>query len=562
MRPRHLHIPMNLRAVLALLLCINSVSPLLADTLSDLPAPPAGKFEPIPEISLEHLDADSRQQLDAARARVIAAIENKLPDSELADMWGELGALYQVYSVNRPAGTCYANALRLAPGEFRWVYYAAYFAIKTGEMQTAVERLEAARKLRPDYLAVTVRLAGAWLELNELDKAKAAYKQVADAIGLEAAALYGLGQIALLQRDYAGAIDYFRRALAIEPEANRIHYSLAQALRAAGQGDSARQHLALRGDRLPSIRDPLIENLDSLKTGANMHFMNGMKAMREKDYTGTRDAFARGLEREPGNNYARTSYARALYLDDNRQQARKELETVLTKDPSSTMARFLLGVMDEEAGSTAAAIRQYREVLRLEPDHAGARFFLANSYYRQGHYDKAIAEYKASLQTDPENMAVYLLQAGALLQAGRGREEILAVIDTAMQRFNEQPLPGYLQIQLLACTDIKSGCNATQALARARELHEQQPIPPHRELLALALAAAGHFDEAIEMQEALVTEARQMMPVVVERLDSVLSDYQSSTLPTAERLFTWQLLQAPPVHGIGAFRDYPTARPY
>lgn len=558
MHRKYMHLKKIPRAVLALLLFVSSVAPLPADTLSK---PPAGKFQPVPEISVDHLDDDSREQLAAARERVIRAIEGKLPDSELADLWGELGALYHVYSVYRPAGTCYANALQLAPGRFRWVYYAANLAVKTGEMETAVERLEAAQKLRPDYLAVSVRLANAWLDLNELEKAKTAFSQVTDAIGLEAAALDGLGQVAMLERNPAAAIEYFQRALAIEPEANRIHYSLAQALRAAGQGDRARQHLAMRGDRLPSIRDPLIENLEALKTGANMHFMNGMKSMREQDYPATRDAFALGLEREPDNNDARISYARSLYLVDDRQQARKQLQIVLDKNPSSTMAMFLLGVMEEEAGATAAAIRYYREALRLEPDHAGARFFLANSYYRLGQYDKAIAEYKTSIKMDPENMAVYLLNAGALLQGGRSRKEILAVIETATQHFSEQPLPGYLQIQLLACND-EPVCNAAQALKLAREIHEQQPIPPHRELLALALAAAGQFDAAIELQEALVSEAGQMMPAMVERLNSVLSDYQSSTLPAAERLFTWQLLQAPPVHGIGAFRDYPTAKPY
>jgi tetratricopeptide (TPR) repeat protein len=452
--------------------------------------------------------------------------------------------------------------LQLAPGQFRWVYYEAYLAIEAGEMKSAVERLEAARKLRPDYLAITLRLADAWLDLNELEKAKTTYKQVVEADGLQAASLYGLGQIALLQRDHAAAIDYFQRALAIQPEANRIHYSMSQALRAAGQSDSAREHLALRGDQQPSIKDPQVESLEALKKGSRMHFIRGMKATRKHDYPAALDAFARGLEREPENMNARISYARTLYLLDNRKQAKLELESVVSKEPSSVMAWFLLGVLEEEASATDTAIRHYREALRQDPDHAGARFFLANSYYRQGHYDRAMEEFATSIRTDPEHMAVYLLYAGALLQAGRGNEEILAVIETAIQHFPEQPLPGYLHIQLLACTDGKAGCNAAQALASARQIHKQQPIPPHRELLALALAAAGQFDEAIAVQEALVTEAIKMAPDEAERLKGNLSGYQSGQLPKAEQLFTWHLVQAPPVFGIGAFRDYPTSRPY
>ena len=533
----------------------------LADALSELPAAYAGRLQPIEEISLDNLDDDGRQQLTEARVRLVKMMEQGAPDAELAEGWGELGALYQSHLVNQLAGLCYANALVLAPDAFRWEYYAGYMAEEVGDLDTAVRHYLRARELRPDYLAVTARLANAWLDLNQLDRAKQAYQQLAETQGLEATAQYGLGQIALLQREPATAVMHFRKALELQPEANRIHYSLARALRASGESDQARQHLALRGDRLPVMRDPQIESLRELRQGAQIHFLRGMKAFRQHDYVAARDAFARGVERDADNLNARISYGRTLYLTGDHKAAGQTLAAVVEQDPANALAWYLLGSLADEAGETQQAITHYTTALKHEPTHGGALINLANSHYRQGHPDRAMKYYADCARVTPENPAVWLPYAGVLMQAGQDRTTILAVIETAKRRFPEQPLLDYILIQLLACSG-ESGCDAKQALSRARELHKRQPIPPHRELLALAQAATGDFEAAAALQSDLVAEAMLMMPVEVGRLDESLTSYLEQQLPEPQQLFTWRPMQPPVFDGATAFRDYLTPRPY
>lgn len=536
-------------------------TPVSADALSALPANLAGRLAPIEEISLDNLDDDGRQQLTEARARLASMVEQGSADAELADGWGELGALYQAHLVHRLAGQCYANALQLAPDEFRWVYYAGYLADELGDLDAAVKHYLRARELRADYLAVTARLADAWLDLNQLDKAKQAYQAIAGARGLEAMAQYGLGQIALLQRDHTGAIVHFRQALELQPEADRIHYSLARALRASGDNDQARQHLAQRGDRLPVMRDPQIESLKALRQGAQIHFLRGMKAFRQQDYGAARDAFARGVERDADNLNARISYGRTLYLTGDHEAAGQTLTAVVEQDPDNALAWYLLGSLADEAGKTDQAIGHYVTALKHEPTHGGALINLANSHYRQGHPDRAMKYYADCVRVTPENPTAWLPYAGVLMQAGQDRATILAVIETAKRRFPEQPLLDYILIQLLACSG-EPACDADRALDRARTLHDRQPIPPHRELLALAQAATGDFDSAVGVQADLVSEAMLMMPVGVSRLDDILTGYQAKQLPEPKQLFTWSLLQAPAFNGSTAFRDYLTPRPY
>ena len=288
---------------------------------------------------------------------------------------------------------------------------------------------------------------------------------------------------------------------------------------------------------------------------------NGMKAFRQQDYGAARDAFARGVERDPDNLNARISYGRTLYLTGDHEAAGQTLAAVVEQDPDNALAWYLLGSLADEAGETDQAIGHYVTALKHEPTHGGALFNLANSHYRQGYPDRAVKYYADCVRVTPANTAAWLPYAGALMQVGRGRADILAVIETAQQRFPEQPLLDYIQIQLLACSE-EPACDADRALDRARTLHDHQPIPPHRELLALAQAATGDFDSAVGVQADLVSEAMLMMPVGVSRLDDILTGYQAKQLPEPKQLFTWSLLQAPAFNGSVAFRDYLTPRPY
>jgi tetratricopeptide (TPR) repeat protein len=531
-----------------------------ADVLSELPATLQSRLVPVAEVSLAALDSDSRQQLRTGRAQVASAIEAQVSDADLAGAYGELGALYQSQHVNRLAGDCYTNARRLAPQEFRWLYYSAYLAATIGDLEGAIAGYEAARKLRPDYLALTLRLADAWRESDRLDQAAQAYQSVVDSKGLEAAARFGLGQIAQLRRNYATAIRYFERTLALQPQASRVHYTLGQALQASGDTERAKQEFAQMGDVLPSFTDPLIKSLLALQQGSHIHFITAMKAARKQDFAAARDAFAAGLAREPGNANARVSYARALYLTGDRAQAQRELHTVVSSTPSNAMAWFLLGILAEEDDDSATAVKDYRAALRAEPGHAGAEFYLGNDCYRHGRYDEAATHYAASVAAAPDNLPVYLPYVGALLQGRDGPARARAVLDRARMHFPEDVLLGFLQSQLQSLSGDRELAQA--ALARARKQEQRQATPPNRELLALALAATGDFQQAAKIQDTVVTEAAWAMPTEAERLGRVLADYRAGRLPAQQDLFTWSQLQPPRVQGRSVFLVYPAARPY
>jgi tetratricopeptide (TPR) repeat protein len=555
---------MWLRLALVLLFQLTGAAALADDNVSSLPGAWADKLLPVPVPNLEGQATDIRAGLDETRDTVNAALQK--PDvtaAELASAYGELGGLYQASFLRQSAEPCFQNAGRLEPENFRWAYYAAWLADQTGQTELALTRYQHARSLNSDYPALTLRMADAWFDLNETGKAEAAYQQVVGTPGLEAPALFGLGQIALLRREYASAIDDFSKALQFDPAATRIHYPLAQALHALKRDAEAKEHLARRGDRLPAVKDPLVEALDALKNSASRYFTRAMKAIQERDYEAAATAFAKGLETEPDNATARVSYARTLYLTDRKTEARQGLERAVALQPDNTLGLFLLGVLADEAGDVAGAEDYYQRVLEHEPGHGGAHFFLANDYWRKGDYADAARHYAAAVADDPRNFPARLLYLDTLDKTGAPAAQLKSVLEAGVQHSPEQPLFTLRLISLLA-TSKEEGIGAPrQALRLARELAEQQQaIPPAREALALAWAASGDFQQAAEIQQQVVSLAVWSWPGETERLARVLAAYREDKLPAAGDLPSAPPMQPPPTSGAGPFRDYPAAKPY
>ena len=100
------------------------------------------------------------------------------------------------------------------------------------------------------------------------------------------------------------------------------------------------------------------------------------------------------------------------------------------------------------------------------------------------------------------------------------------------------------------------------ALASAQQLNNQYRIPPHQELLALAYAATGNYEQATAIQGELLSYAQQFMPTEADRVARTLSYYREGKLPPLDDLIDRSALQAPPFDASATLRDYPTARPY
>ena len=552
-------------ALLSVIVILSLPLRVSADAVAQLPSAWTGTLTPVPEADISGAERVAQESITETRERLAGLLAAANADAaNLAVGYGRLAALYQLVDINRAAALCWENARSLQPDEFRWSYYAGYLALTQGQTDTALSRLQRALELKPDYAPLNLRLGQLWLDTDQLDKAQAALQTAAAEPGLRAAALFYLGQVDLLKRDYKAAVSHMTEALKIDPQASGVHYPLAQAYRHLGEERLAREHLARFKLKRPDADDPLVAELNNVLQTSRKDFSRGMKAIVERDYQTAIEQFEKGLEVDPENLAARVSYARALYLGGQSDAAEKQLNHVLARDQQQVLANFLLAVLREAQGNTEQAAALYRRVLALDPKHEGARFYLGNLLFQAGTYREAAQQYQAALAANKDIPPARLLELVARHRAGETDAEIAAELEKRVKAWPRQPELKYALARLRALSKDPAVRDSVAALTLANALAPSQPSPSNIAVLALAAAADGQFDEAARVQQQLIDMFGWMAPQQEsESLQKTLAAYKQGMMPQQP---VWPVddpvLTPGPLDPVGPFRDYPAPVPF
>ncbi len=532
-----------------------------SDSLAVPPEAWRDKVEAVPEVYVARDDAATHEVLVGTRRELVEMLEAAPPVQavRLGDGYGRLATLYHVHAVAGAAELCYRNAVALSPDNFRWRYYAGELMRERGRYREALDHFSAAGALDAGYRPLRLRMAQAQYEQGDLEQARLNLETVRTTPGLEAAANYQLGRITLLRKQYAQAAKYFLRTLELDPAADQVHYPLAQALRALGENDAAKSHLARHGQTPPRVEDPAADELQALRSGPRARFVRALQAVKDGDYVTAVKDFQQGLAGDPDNARARISYARALYLDGDAEASRRELERALDLQADNDLANFLLGLLADEAGDPATAERYYRRALALAPLHSGARLCLAGLLYRDGRYDESAKYYEDS---DPDIPFAPLMRILARGRAGMPWAGSVAALEDLISARPGDPVPLYALIRLLALGADGETRNPERALELTRELLARHPAPPFQALLALVLAANGDVESAD-----LQLEQLEFMPPWISGVDIAALKNEVAALKQGRTLDrVWPegdpLLRPPPAHAAGPMREYPTELPY
>jgi tetratricopeptide (TPR) repeat protein len=534
-----------------------------ADNLDKLPPNWQHKLEAVIQVDITPLKPAEQKAIEQARAKVDALLPSVTSDTkQLASLYGKLGNQYLAHNLYTSADACYNNAIKLAPGHFPWAYYSAYLALKNGNMQAALTRFELAVEIDPEYLPARYRLAQVNLELNRLDEAYAMFNELLTDADLKAAAHNGIGQVFQMKQEYASATEHFTRALELAPEANSIHYPLAMSLRSIGEKELAKQHLQQYGKREIIIRDRLLDSLDALKDPASRHFIAAMSAVLKKEFARAITEFEEGLEIEPENTAARTSYARVLYLNNNRKKSREQLIQVIDQKPDKTLALFLLALLDDESNNSKQAAELYRRVIKLNPAHEGAHFFLGNYYLGIKDYTSASQHYETVILHNEKNIPAHVYNLISRMGSGAPDKKLIELAQQIKDRAPNILAIRRILILLLALSDEAGVRNSSLARDMAEQMYKLAQYPVNLELLALTTASAGNFDLAVQqMRKAVTAEQPYKNSENIRRMNDYLLLLQNHQLPRLQ----WQQeiahMLPPPTNALVTFRDYPDANP-
>lgn len=242
------------------------------------------------------------------------------------------------------------------------------------------------------YIILITVLAGCSLikfgqeKQTVVDRFALEYKQLQKSITV--------GDKALQAEELDQALKAYQQAIAIKPEASKIHVKIGQIYLRQKEYDKA---------------------INAFKTGlkyapGNLEARNYLGYLYEKTEKNKKAAreYKRVLKSDPKNLYALNHLGLMQFKLGRLDEAETVLRKALKIDPDCRQTgnkdvHNYLGLVYEERGDIGEAIAEYRESIRLNPDELWARKHLGSLYEEYGRYFEAQLIYLDILKIDPEN---------------------------------------------------------------------------------------------------------------------------------------------------------------
>ncbi|KPK44277.1 MAG: hypothetical protein AMJ65_03530 [Phycisphaerae bacterium SG8_4] len=438
-----------------------------------------------------------------------------------------MGINYLAHQQQEAAGACFRNANSLDPKNPRWPYLLAVHYEETGFLDNSVESYRAALQLDPAYLPGYIRLGRVFMELNRFDEAEAAFMVVVRADENNAAALTGLGRVAFQRQQYKEAINYFEKAMSIEPEADVLHYRLGMAYRALGEAERAREELAQAGERRPVIVDPLLGIVHSHIRGAQHYLRRAAAAESEGDLQAAIGFYKVAVSVAPFDINALLRLGQLQAFSAEPEQALESFSRVLGLEPGNAIANYFFGTLLEQRGEDAEARNYYERALETEPGLLEPRFQLANSLMRAGEYQDAAGNYAQIAQSQQENAELIYRLGMAWLAAGQC-EDAVPVLLAAYRLAQRSPRVTTAATRALSTCSNVTDDQKKQALAAAQAMYAENPAMETAETLAMAAAANGKYQDAVDFQAQAIFEGlKQHQQSRLEWMQNAMAHYRN-----------------------------------
>lgn len=224
--------------------------------------------------------------------------------------------------------------------------------------------------------------------------------------------LHGLGLIAMQEKAYTEALDYFQRAEKGQPKNVTLQLNLGQLCLITRQyGLAARSYqkalhllnafVTLSGDHVPDVADKTALHIAAAQFGLGQalgylgHYQDALQALEA--------AIAQPDQLTKGDlALAWMHRGMALGALEKHDEAKPCFERAIVLDSALTQAHFGLGNACYWLGEHAAAERHLKRTLKLEADHVPTIFLLATLLHEAQREEEALPYFERAATLAPE----------------------------------------------------------------------------------------------------------------------------------------------------------------
>ncbi len=300
-------------------------------------------------------------------------------------------------------------------------------------------------------------------------------------------ALDGMAQVLVKERRYEAAMDYWRKAVRIQPDAPDLQISLATAIYKVAKVRQSNGRPPLKGAGVADAIRLLTQLLKSHPDMATAYFTLGNIYANERRDREAADEYKEVTRLDPSNTVALAARVKALIDTSAYAEALAPAREYVRRKPNDPSAHVMLGTVYQQLGDYAKAEPELELGAAKAPDDFEARYQLGFLLARMGKPNKALPQLRKALALKPGDRSTQYQLVSVLRSLGQ-TQETTQIVEQLRKEQGKEQLNSQLASEGTKANDLLQSGKATEAAQIYRHMLEQNPDSPWTAYnLALAL---------------------------------------------------------------------------
>jgi tetratricopeptide (TPR) repeat protein len=388
-----------------------------------------------------------------------------------ARVYDAVGAWFAEKGDLNCAVAAFKQALRLEPKSAEAHFDLGLVRQSQGKPAEAINEFRLALQYDPRLLQARCALGSALTDPAEADpefrKALAANPQLV-------CALDGLAQVLVKEGRYAAAMDSWRQALQIQPDAPDLQLALATATYKAAKARQANGLPALDG---AGVADAIRLITDLLKSHPDMtaaYFTLGNIYANERRDREAADEYKEVTRRDPTNVVALAAQVKALIDASAYAEALAPARDFVSRKPSDPSAHVMLGTIYQQLGDYAKAEPELELGAARSPDDFEARYQFGLVLARMGKPGQALPQLQKAVALKPGDRSAQFQLVAVLRSLGQ-TEQATQIVEQLRKEQGKEFLNSQLASEGTKANDLLQSGKPAEAVQIYRHMLEENP---------------------------------------------------------------------------------------
>jgi len=332
--------------------------------------------------------------------------------------------------------------------------------------------------------------------LTEPAEAETEFRKALAADPQSVCAMDGMAQVLVRERRYDPAVDLWRKALTIQPDAPDMRLALATATYKAAKARQANGIPPLVGADVADAIQLLTDLTKSFPELTAAHFALGNIYANERRDREAADEYHEVVRREPGDVVALAAQVKALIDTSAYTEALAPARDYVRKKPNDASGHVMLGTVYQQLGDYAKAEPELVLGASRMPDDFEARYQLGVLLGRMGKPRLALPHLQKAVALKPGDRAAKYQLVAVLRSLGKTQESA-QIVEQLRKEQNKESLSSQLAAEGTKANDLLQSGKATEAVQIYRHMLEEMPNSAWTAYnLALALEATNDMKSA------------------------------------------------------------------